>query len=316
MNPLTNSNQESLEKKWISMSEAALLTPYSAEYLSLRARKGKLASKKINNNWFTTREAIEAYLKKQELRAQMENGSMPMNVVMLDPKALLPQQSPIPLNKLRTYHSDLRDHERRQGGVKESLIPSSVKVFSPVVQNRIPREEAHKQSLEEMKAVMEEVIDKKLLTHSSSNTGNNIPPKKVSKITKSNTSKNSRIFLGGVLVALIIFSTLDSPFVLGVYEKSLGFVKEKWEDAGTILGLLPGVKKNEILLLDKNGNIAITGRVETSDVFRSSIKDGVAPIIVESRTEVKNLNAELLGGVPAGSFTLAFVTSNGNITTE
>jgi hypothetical protein len=51
--------------KLISIAEAALFTPYSAEYLSLRARTGHLKAIKIARNWLTTRGAVLSYLKKQ-----------------------------------------------------------------------------------------------------------------------------------------------------------------------------------------------------------------------------------------------------------
>ncbi len=50
----------------ISIAEAAVYTPYSAEYLSLRARTGHLKAMKIARNWLTTREAVLSYLRKQQ----------------------------------------------------------------------------------------------------------------------------------------------------------------------------------------------------------------------------------------------------------
>lgn len=52
----------------ISIAEAASLTPYSAEYLSLRARTGHLKAMKIARNWLTTREAVLSYLKAQTVK--------------------------------------------------------------------------------------------------------------------------------------------------------------------------------------------------------------------------------------------------------
>ncbi len=49
----------------ISIAEAADFTPYSAEYLSLRARTGHLKAIKIARNWLTTRGAVLSYLRKQ-----------------------------------------------------------------------------------------------------------------------------------------------------------------------------------------------------------------------------------------------------------
>lgn len=52
------------ENMFISLKEAAKYCDYSAEYLSLLARKGRLAAVKMNNkNWMTTREAIEEYIR-------------------------------------------------------------------------------------------------------------------------------------------------------------------------------------------------------------------------------------------------------------
>jgi len=83
--------------KWLSMSEAALLVPYSAEYLSLLARRGKLVSKKIGNTWYTTKTALEDYMKRQMVRTQVQNGNyhdaatgfVPGEVLSLAPKKKL-----------------------------------------------------------------------------------------------------------------------------------------------------------------------------------------------------------------------------------
>lgn len=50
----------------ISISQAAELTPYSAEYLSLRARSGHIKAIKIARNWPTTRGAVLSYLRAQQ----------------------------------------------------------------------------------------------------------------------------------------------------------------------------------------------------------------------------------------------------------
>ncbi|MFO7683968.1 MAG: Fic family protein [Chloroflexota bacterium] len=52
----------SLEKEWLPLREAAELTPYSQEYLSLLARTGKLEAMKHDRNWMTTRQALETYM--------------------------------------------------------------------------------------------------------------------------------------------------------------------------------------------------------------------------------------------------------------
>ena len=60
-------NNSSKGEGWISMMEASKLCAYSQEYLSLLARRGKIFSKKFGRNWYTTREAIDNYLKTQSV---------------------------------------------------------------------------------------------------------------------------------------------------------------------------------------------------------------------------------------------------------
>jgi len=50
----------------ISISTAAKGAPYSAEYLSLLARKGRLPAVKISRDWLTTPKAVSWYVQKQE----------------------------------------------------------------------------------------------------------------------------------------------------------------------------------------------------------------------------------------------------------
>jgi Fic family protein len=51
------------EDEWIPLREAAKGTPYSQEYLSLLARKGRLEAIKRGRDWHTTRRAVDAYRK-------------------------------------------------------------------------------------------------------------------------------------------------------------------------------------------------------------------------------------------------------------
>jgi len=50
------------EIEYVSLQEAAKKTPYSQEYLSLRARQGKLKAVKQGRNWVTTKEWVSRYL--------------------------------------------------------------------------------------------------------------------------------------------------------------------------------------------------------------------------------------------------------------
>jgi Fic family protein len=49
------------EDEWLLLREAAQGTPYSQEYLSLLARKGRLEAVKRGRNWHTTRRAVAVY---------------------------------------------------------------------------------------------------------------------------------------------------------------------------------------------------------------------------------------------------------------
>ena len=55
------------EKTYISLMDASKLCDYSQEYLSLRARRGKLKSLKQGRNWVTTKEWLDEYIKKTEI---------------------------------------------------------------------------------------------------------------------------------------------------------------------------------------------------------------------------------------------------------
>ena len=50
------------EDEWIPLRQAAEGTRYSQEYLSLLARKGRLEAVKRGQTWYTTRNAVDAYL--------------------------------------------------------------------------------------------------------------------------------------------------------------------------------------------------------------------------------------------------------------
>ena len=54
--------------EFISLAKAAKGTPYSQEYLSLLARRGKIEAIKLGRNWFIKKEALENYRKQQGRR--------------------------------------------------------------------------------------------------------------------------------------------------------------------------------------------------------------------------------------------------------
>jgi len=54
-----NNNEDN---QYISLKEASKLSDYSRDYLSLRARQGKLKAVKIGRNWVTTKEWFDEYI--------------------------------------------------------------------------------------------------------------------------------------------------------------------------------------------------------------------------------------------------------------
>lgn len=56
----------SQELKFISLKQAAIYCSYSADYLKLRARSGKLKAQKIGRAWVTTKEWVEDYAREME----------------------------------------------------------------------------------------------------------------------------------------------------------------------------------------------------------------------------------------------------------
>jgi len=453
------------------MSEAAGLTPYSAEYLSLLARKKKLSAKKIGKTWYTTKGILEEYMQRQMIRNQMQNGDLSsvarlvstgsserskdfiQGLVGVPPQVSASAQSTLPVEevkptenlsapvvkdpivnappvsmpvsmptpvaqpmfldgddasidhpqttKLRTYHGDLKkyldslahpnatvhiDHvhmpkslgtfknlfspkhvETTPAKIKEipkSTIVSPVSVSRPTVARtpvastitpphvdapisikseeieipkmimpQTPEFAGIARTLDEiskrletlatreatratapsadMEQVFARVLDEKLPLYAGAKKAfSNI-------VTRSfRTVASNRALAVLTLGAILFFAIFPTPFVFGFFEKTLDIAKSAWTDANTVMGFRPGTHENEILLLDKAGNVSIMGHIETEGQFRSYVEDGIAPIVVDSKTMVKNLNAEYVGGNRAEDFTLAFVTKNGNVTTD
>jgi hypothetical protein len=62
-------------KPLISLKDASKSTPYSSDYLGLLVRKGRLQGEKIGGKWFTSREAVDAYMK-QAAEASYEHQEL------------------------------------------------------------------------------------------------------------------------------------------------------------------------------------------------------------------------------------------------
>ncbi len=86
--------------KYISLTQASSQCDYSQEYLSLRARQGKLKSVKIGRNWVTTEEWLKEYIKTIGMYAP-ETKSIKKQTLMeisLQPKIIKKLESYPPIN--------------------------------------------------------------------------------------------------------------------------------------------------------------------------------------------------------------------------
>jgi trimeric autotransporter adhesin len=141
-------NQEPLKDQseangWLSMSEASKLTPYSAEYLSLLARKGKLASKKIDNTWYTTKAILDEYMRKQMLRAQVLRGE-----VISNSQFSISSQAPISNvetdskieNSLQIANSKIENSSAKQGKIETTLSLAHLRSFHDDIREFMKRE--------------------------------------------------------------------------------------------------------------------------------------------------------------------------------
>ncbi|MBU0618822.1 Fic family protein [Patescibacteria group bacterium] len=60
-------------EKFLPLSEISKKTPYSAEYLNLLARIGKLEAHKETRNWLTTIEAVKRYIKNRKRQKKLNS---------------------------------------------------------------------------------------------------------------------------------------------------------------------------------------------------------------------------------------------------
>ncbi len=82
------------DQNYMSLQEATEYCDYSQEYLSLRARQGKLKSVKFGRNWVTKKEWLDEYLQKVE-----EYNNFKVKQVL--PPKNLPVESSVPVHFFR-----------------------------------------------------------------------------------------------------------------------------------------------------------------------------------------------------------------------
>ncbi|MFN7088543.1 MAG: hypothetical protein ACK4NX_01815, partial [Candidatus Paceibacteria bacterium] len=326
------------KKRFIPLSEAAKNSPYSQEYLSLLARKKKIFAKKIGRNWYTTREAIEDYLRKQGLTILIPKDQLPDFRSRIQ-KAVLTASLAEEFEKLNLPLESAKESVEKEPPKieasaplqkpQEVSLPEAEKISLPsagatpvfVTNETLTVED--KNIFEKLDEIKEEI--KKAPTASLtpeqkefvdlSSQGFWFKFKKFNLHSRElvRDPRKTLIIMVGAIVFLFL---LAGGFSFGQIDNAVQRVRQIFDDAQTLQGHFPGTHANEVLLLDKAGNISIYGHIETQGQLRSYAPTGVAPIVVDSITKVENLNADYLDDLDSKDFTLAFVTKNGNITYE
>ena len=205
--------------------------------------------------------------------------------------------------------------ELKKKKVPKKIIPS--KVVPPEVE--IPKEAPPKEIhvLPKAMPVEDKILDRLLTALESRLSRRGIAEKigEFNRIADQQFRSPVRAMLI-TIVAIVVIFLLVGGISFGNLDRTLIAVHNFFKDAETLKGHRPGTHANEVLLINKAGNISIYGHIETQGQLRSWVKDGIAPIVVDSTVTVENLSAEMLDGLKKEDFTLAFVTKNGNITYE
>jgi hypothetical protein len=80
--------KEKIISQYISLQEATKYCSYSQEYLSLRARQGKLKTMKFGRNWVTKKEWLEEYFKNVEEYKNFNHKNLTSKFVSVDSKLI------------------------------------------------------------------------------------------------------------------------------------------------------------------------------------------------------------------------------------
>ena len=77
-------NEISSRTELLSLREAATLSPYSADYLNLLARKGKIRAHKIGRDWLITKSDLFDYIRKHQVesKSRLRQLSRYLNLLM------------------------------------------------------------------------------------------------------------------------------------------------------------------------------------------------------------------------------------------
>lgn len=308
------------KEKYISLSDASKNTPYSQEYLSLLARKGKLQSKKIGRNWFTTHDAIDEYLKQQGLQIIIPKSKKPeLNASRIQKPIVIDSPEAMAIGAM--YMSPSVNLPVPMVGYDTSTLqlPDKIDTKLEKITGDIDKlSEIQKKHLEEFWSRNDTKIPDEIITDHKEYRYIDSPSwshrfHKLNWIANRLLQDPKKV-LAVVVLSIALLFLIGGGLSFGKIDELGRSVSNFFKNADSLQGHFAGTHNNEVLLLDENGNIIISGHIQTEGQFRSFAPDGVAPIIVDSKTLVENLNAEYFDSLASKDFTLAFVTKNGNIT--
>lgn len=92
---------------YISLKQAAERCDYSHDYLSLRARQGKLKAVKLGKNWLTKKEWLDRYLKKHQREVKQE-------IIKTEVVKILPPPDNLPVEEFQPTSFLLRKRRSRR----------------------------------------------------------------------------------------------------------------------------------------------------------------------------------------------------------
>ncbi len=292
--------------QWISLAELAPTTPYGPEYLSLLARKKRINAKKIDGVWHTTKEDLSAYIHQQEVRHHVQHASTPTRTSSLESFALSHNGTDKDvIKKLNELQSEFERTTKTVDALSKNISQYQPPAIQAPVSSSVDQGVVADNLIKKFDTYLDVSIESRL--------GFFYKCARVVKNAFAYVGKNPKLWF------VIIFSVglsvvLPIRSVFGFFDDAISATYNSIKDAQTVLGFRPGTHANDILLINKKGDVSIIGHIETEGQFRSFVQEGIAPIIVESKTKVENLNADYLDGKSTEEFTLAFVTKNGNVT--
>src|SRR3989344_8240092 len=273
--------------QWISIQEAAHHAQYSQEYLSLLARRGKIFAKKIGRNWYTTHEALASYLSGQALLSPISKqinstieltsagSSLVEEFKRLNPQAFAPQESrPVlpnvtlpPVVAAPAPVAPVISESNSENVVLQKLdrLSDSLESFASSVTGAIqqPRETI----IQTNHAIQIDPEVKEFIQERKKSKKNRF--KHFNSFSKSMVRSPVRL-VTIMVTAIVTLFILVGGFSFGQVDAVAQKIKKAFTDATTLQGHFAGTHANEVLILDKAGNISIYGNIETEGQLRGN----------------------------------------------